>query len=291
VKATDAGGDSASSLGMTTALRHAHWLLALALTSGCSTSSTTAAAAPTTTAATAAALPATDADRDLHLQGALNARDLGGLQGSRGPVPADRVIRTAQLSKLTDTDKDALVRHQVKLDLDLRTSPEVRRQPDAIASDPRFAYDNISLVGAEETDLGTIVPLGNWYVRLLAEKQPELRRIFQRIAAQRDGAVLVHCTAGKDRTGVVVAILLDLAGVDRAAIVQNYSLTAQLIQPMARPIVARDPKLAPVLESPPEAMTTFLVALDGTYGGARGYLHTLRLSDADIAALSTRMGQ
>ncbi len=270
---------------MTTMLRTAPWLLALALTSACSASSTTAAAT------SIASVPATDADRDLHLQGALNGRDLAGLQGSHGSIPADRVLRTGQLSALTAADKDTLARHQVKLDLDLRTPPEVRRQPDAIASDPRFTYENVSLVGNEETDLSTIIPLGGWYVEMLAKKQPEFRQVFQRIAAQKDGAVLVHCTAGKDRTGMVIAILLDLAGVDRAIIVQNYALSAKNIAPMAGPIIAKDPKLAPVLASPPADMSRFLEALDGQYGGARSYLHTIGVTDAEVQALSSRMGQ
>jgi protein-tyrosine phosphatase len=279
----------------TTLLRPAPLLLLVALASGCSASSTGAPPATGTTLATTAApdpaAPRTDADRDLHLEGALNARDLAGLRGAHGPIPPDRLLRTADLSRATAADKDVLARHDVKLDLDLRTPGEVARRPDAIAGDPRFHYENVSLVGSEETDVASITSLGDWYIGMLARKQPEFRQTFQRIAAQKDGAVLVHCTAGKDRTGMVVAILLDLAGVDRATIAQNYALSAKNIESMARPLIEKDPKLTVVLGSPPADMMRFLEVLDTQYGGGRGYLHMIGVSDADIEALSKRLGQ
>ena len=279
---------------MTTLLRQSPLFLLVAL-AACSARSTSAPPATVTTAAmtssAGSAALVSDADRDLHLEGALNARDLAGLQGAHGPIPADRILRTADLSKATAADKDLLARHRVKLDLDLRTPGEVGRRPDAVAGDPRFQYENISLVGSDEVDVERITSLGDWYVQMLAQKQPEFRRTFQRIAAQKDGAVLVHCTAGKDRTGMVVAILLDLAGVERATIAQNYALSAKNIEPLARPLLEKNPKLAVVLASPPADMMHFLDVLDSQYGGGRGYLHMIGVSDPDIEALSKRLGQ
>ena len=90
---------------------------------------------------------------------------------------------------------------------------------------------------------------------------------------------------------MVVAILLDLAGVDRATIAQNYALSAKNIEAMARPLLAKDPKLTVVLGSPPADMMHFLEVLDTQYGGARGYLHLIGVVDPDIEALSERLGQ
>ena len=90
---------------------------------------------------------------------------------------------------------------------------------------------------------------------------------------------------------MVIAILLDLAGVDRATIAQNYALSAKNIASMARPMVEKDPKLAIVLGSPPADMAHFLEVLDARYGGARGYLHTIGVRDSDIEALTERLGQ
>ena len=239
----------------------------------------------------AAAVATTDSEPDLHLEGALNGRELGGITGRHGPIPPHRLLRTADLSKATPADRDILAKHDVKLDLDLRTRQEVGARPDTLARDPRFQYANISLFGESPLDLDHVTSLGDVYIAALAQNQPQFRDVFARLAAQSDGAVLIHCTAGKDRTGMVVAILLDLAGVDRPTIVANYASSAKNIESVARPRIEKDPKLAVLLGSPPADMERFLDALDLQYGGARSYLHTIGLCDAEIASLEARMGQ
>ncbi|WP_315387924.1 tyrosine-protein phosphatase [uncultured Stenotrophomonas sp.] len=287
--------------------------IALTLTPWMATAApkTAPAAAPQVAAATADNVQpvADDAQRVMTLEGAWNVRTFAGLQGRNGPIPATAFVRTADLSRLTVADRDALAAAGVKLDIDLRTGDEETQSPDLLANDARFDYQRISLMGTEKMDLQKMMTsfpdsLGAAYVQWLGSNQPQFREVFQRMAAQQDGAVLYHCTAGKDRTGIISGILLDLAGVPRADIVHNYAISAHYlegqpkdsamnVQMMAlirqHPEIAR--KMAGMGGTAPENMEMFLDALHAQYGGAAGYLKAVGLSEEEIRALQVRLGQ
>lgn len=288
--------------------------VALALSSWGTAANPPAAATTTATQAPQSANSnikplANDAQRVVPLEGAWNARTFAGLQGRNGPIPAMAFVRTADLSRLTVADRDALAAAGVKLDIDLRTGDEEQQSHDVLADDARFDYQRISLMGTEKMDLQKMMTqfpdsLGAAYVQWLGSNQPQFRQVFQRMAAQRDGAVLFHCTAGKDRTGIIAGILLDLAGVPRADIVHNYAVSAHYlegqpkdsamnVQMMAlmkqHPEIAR--KMAGMGGTAPENMDMFLDTLHQQYGGAAGFLKAVGLSDAEIHSLQVRLGQ
>lgn len=266
-------------------------------------------------AAAPAAVPANvtpradDAQRVLPLEGAWNVRTFAGLQGRNGPIPAMAFVRTADLSRLTAADRDRLAAAGVKLDIDLRTGDEEQQSPDLLARDPRFDYQRISLMGTEKMDLGRMMTqfpdtLGEAYVQWLGSNKPQFRQVFQRIAAQQDGAVLYHCTAGKDRTGIISGILLDLAGVPRADIVHNYAVSAHYLEGQPKDSAMNAQMLALMQQHPeiakkmagmggtaPANMEMFLDALHAQYGGAQGFLKAVGLSDAEIHSLQVRLGQ
>jgi protein-tyrosine phosphatase len=229
-----------------------------------------------------------DSQRALVLQSVRNGRDLGGLVGKKGPIPLGRFIRTGSLSHATESDKTVLADHGVKLDIDLRTVWEVLRSPDRLSGDKRFHYLNVSLVGVGLWDAIYPSSRGQLYVRALAHHQAQFHRVFHAMAQQKEGTVLFHCAAGKDRTGMVAAILLDLAGVDRETIVHNYAISAKYLYPSAR---GAEEEAAAISESPPEAIEMFLDALDRQYGGAAAYLERIGLSRSEIDALRDRLGQ
>jgi protein-tyrosine phosphatase len=256
-------------------------------------------AAPAVAAITAPQITpdAADSQRLIPLQGALNARDFAGLKGSHGDIPAASFIRTADLGHLTAADRDALAQRGLTLDVDLRSNDEATKSPDVLAKDPRFKYVRISLLGDLPTDMSHLSPsLGTLYVRALSNNQEQFRQVFDAMAAQKTGAVLYHCTAGKDRTGMITALLLDLAGVPRANIVHNYAISAYYLKPMMvsptiKDMVKKNPNMVALMGSPASAMEAFLDAVDHQYGGARGYLHKIGVSDANVTALQTRLGQ
>jgi protein-tyrosine phosphatase len=280
---------------------------ALALV-GCAAQPGPEARAPVAAAAVANAanaMPAAgDAARLVPVQGALNVRSFANLNGRHGPIPAGSFIRAADLSKLSGADRDALAAAGVTLDVDLRTADEAGSSPDVLAQDARFQYTRISLLGAEKIDLANLPDtLAEGYVQWLTSNQAEFRQVFKSMAAQQDGTVLFHCTAGKDRTGMIAATLLSLAGVPRGQIVHDYAISAHYLEPMmgseaqmaaSNPQLAemmKNPKIAAMRGSPPDAIEAFLDALDRQYGGAHNYLQTIGLSKDEIRSLQVRLGQ
>jgi protein-tyrosine phosphatase len=128
---------------------------------------------------------------------------------------------------------------------------------------------------------------GALYIHALRHHKSAFREVFRALADEREGAVLFHCTSGKDRTGLVAAILLSLAGVPREEIVHNYAISAQYLNPV--PLV-REPENA-ARESPPGAIEAFLRVLEDQYGGAYSYLRTIGVSETEVDALMARLGQ
>ena len=270
---------------------------------------TDTAAAPTTAASANVQPVAADAQRVIPLQGAWNTRTFAGLQGSHGPIPASAFVRTSDLGRLTPADRDALAAAGVTLDIDLRTADEQAQSPDLLATDARFAYQRTSLMGTEKMDLQKMMAtfpdsLGAAYVQWLDHSQPQFKQVFQRIAAERDGTVLFHCTAGKDRTGIIAGLLLDLAGVPRADIVHNYAISAHYLEGQPKDsamnaqimeLIKQNPeigrKMAGMSGTAPENMEMFLAALHAQYGGAEGYLKSIGVSEAEIDQLKVRLGQ
>ena len=252
---------------------------------------------------------AADAQRVIPLQGAWNTRTFAGLQGTHGPITASAFVRTSDLGRLTAADRDALAAAGVTLDIDLRTADEQAQSPDLLADDARFAYQRISLMGTEKMDLQKMMTtfpdsLGAAYVQWLDHSQPQFKQVFQRIAAEREGTVLFHCTAGKDRTGIIAGLLLDLAGVPRADIVHNYAISAHYLEGQPKDsamnaqimeLIRQNPdigrKMAGMSGTAPENMEMFLVALHQQYGGAEGYLKSIGVSEAEIDQLKLRLGQ
>jgi protein-tyrosine phosphatase len=275
-------------------------LLTTLLLAGCATAPAPQARTTGATATVArAGVPlAADATRLFPLQGSLNVRSFGELRGRNGPIPAGSFVRAADLNRLTAADRDLLAARGVVLDVDLRTAEEAASSADPLAVDERFRYVRISLLGTEKLDVANLPDdLGVMYVGSLAANQPQFRQVFETIAAQQDGAVLFHCTAGKDRTGMIAAMLLSLAGVPRSEIVHNYAISAHYLEPMMKqdPKMAeaarQNPKMAALMGSPAEAIESFLDALDRQHGGARAYLRKIGVSEADIGRLLQRLGQ
>jgi rhodanese-related sulfurtransferase len=116
------------------------------------------------------------------------------------------------------------------------------------------------------------------------------------IVAYADGPVLVHCSAGKDRTGVTVALLLRAVGVTREAILSDYATTEpnvprvlDRLQALGYDIPIHRARPPQLLLTPPKAMIGLLDTLDGWDGGAAGWLREHGLSDAGLAALRDRL--
>ncbi|MCU1659287.1 MAG: protein tyrosine/serine phosphatase [Pseudonocardiales bacterium] len=259
------------------------------------------------------------ASRWIDLDGAANARDLGGLPTADGRVTQhDRLIRSDNLQGLSAADVRALVdKHGVRTVADLRTEVEVALEgPGPMTHEALVAVRNFSLfpesgqntdVAALDDDAPVVLPWQNRgtdlgedashrgasgiYLRYLDDRADSVIAAL-RLIAGTDGATIVHCAAGKDRTGVVVALALAEVGVSREAIVEDYGLSADRIEAIfarlrASRTYADDLAGEPIDRHRPRTVTMerLLDALDESYGGAPGWLRAHGWTDDDAAAL------
>jgi protein-tyrosine phosphatase len=245
------------------------------------------------------------------LDGAANVRDVGGLPTTGGRlVKHHKLIRADNLQDLSTVDVRRLVDEiGVRAVADLRAETEVDATgPGPLTREPLVRIEHLSLLPAagKRTDVATEADAPhrlpssaperrgltvNSYLRYLAER-PDSVLASLRLMATTAGATVVHCAAGKDRTGVVVAVALDEIGVDRSAIVADYARSSERIAEIVARLSAT-PVYAPDLAGKavdsqavrPQTMEAFFAELDARFGGAAGWLRGRGWGDEDHDAL------
>jgi protein-tyrosine phosphatase len=239
----------------------------------------------------------TEYTRVLPIAGTYNVRDLGGYAAAHGETRWRRMLRADSLHRVDQQGIAALLDAGVTTVIDLRQADELAHQPNPLAKVPAVAYHNVSLFEGLAPDvMGPTDVLFELYKMALRDRQPVLARVLRLIADAPAGTVLFHCTAGKDRTGIVAALLLGMGGASREIIVQDYSLTAALIAPMVADMtagaVARgvDPAtFARVLASDPETMVATIDFIETEFGSLAAYLDGMGLETETIARLRNRL--
>lgn len=235
--------------------------------------------------------------RHLPVAGTYNVRDLGGYLTGKGETRWRRILRADGLHRLDADGMATLVGEGVTTVIDLRHADELASQPNPFSTNAAVRYHNVSLFDqlAPTPKPGGDVLL-ELYKLALAQRQDAIAAVLTTIAEAPEGVVLFHCTAGKDRTGIVALLLLALAGVEAALIVEDYAQTGRMIAPMVEEIlahaVARGADIEafrPLLASEPETMVATIAHLFEQYGSARQYLRTIGLDDATIARLHDRL--
>lgn len=244
--------------------------------------------------------------RRLPLEGPRNFRDLGGYPTRSGRrVRWGQIYRADALSELTDADIEYLDRLGLERVIDLRGEMEATQRPNRLAGVEGFAYTRLpvgegDLSAAEwarKYESGELGPVDqDWllrsYCRTLDERAQRVGEVLRVLAAEPSPAVF-HCTAGKDRTGIVSALLLLLLGVPREIAVGDYSLTALYTGgriPAAEEWFTQrgiDPELAAhLLTARRESMERALAHLDAAHGGEEVFLRERAgLAERDISAL------
>ena len=235
----------------------------------------------------------------LHIDGLVNVRDLGGLRTSDGRVIRSRqVIRSDNPKSLTDQGQSDLAGDIAPLlVVDLRMVAEVDREGYTIGHEPARVVNLPMIpqsgVTQEQIDAGAADNLVEDYTRQIEANAGSIIEALRLIAAPANRPVMVHCTAGKDRTGIVVAMLLGILGVDCETIVADYHVTTANMAPILERIrsaqVYQDNGLASapawIFESQPETMRAFLEAMSLRYGSAEGWALAKGLSPEDITRL------
>jgi protein tyrosine/serine phosphatase len=239
-------------------------------------------------------------DRRLDVTGLVNIRDLGGLRTAAGRcVRRGQVFRSDSLVGLTDEGADALLNaHGVRLVIDLRTPQECAREGRGPLAQHDVGYLNLPLepqaaLNEAEAAAGKATNLLDDYLAHLRLSGDRIVNAFRALAQPGTLPALVHCTAGKDRTGIVTALLLDLLDVEREAVVEDYAATGPAMAVVLERIRAseffRANGLAGaptwIFEARPETMRAFLATVDEEYGGTPSWARARGLADEDLEAL------
>ena len=230
--------------------------------------------------------------RVLTLTGTRNLRDVGGYPTVDGRRTRWRTLyRSDCLDQLDQPGQAWLVDAGVRTIVDLRDDEEVASNPNVFADARRIAYRRLPMWDQPlPADLDP--DLSNGYLRELDLCGGRLATILAAIVAPGALPAIIHCAAGKDRTGIVVALILAAAGVTREAISQDYALSTACLGPeyqaQARVWVAERgrewTRWAHLFECPPERMLKTLDHLDRQYGGVEAYLvrHGLDRSQLEL---------
>ncbi|CAL9279867.1 tyrosine-protein phosphatase [Streptomyces sp. NPDC095602] len=221
-------------------------------------------------------------DRHLPFQRLHNFRDLGGYAAGDGlTVRWGRLYRSDSLGKLRDGDWERFLALGVRTVVDLRYPWEIEWRG-RIPEHPSFAYHNLSIEHRpyDQAGLGPEVAvepyLAERYLEVAEDGVVELRRALEVIAADGSAPLVFHCASGKDRTGLLAALVLALLGVDEDTIVADFELTELARDRLVAEWLASDPgrELAwpPHFgRAPGEAMRLFLDGVAGRYGSLTGY--------------------
>jgi protein-tyrosine phosphatase len=239
--------------------------------------------------------------RWIDLEGADNTRDLGGLAvAGGGRTRFRRLLRAGTLQDLTASDVAYLTEDLgIQTVVDLRLADEAGREGSALAGIPGIRYFSLPLssTGKVRPDIvadGTEMDIVGHYVALLEGSSANIVTAARIFAGDMNGPAVFHCAAGKDRTGVLAAVVLDAVGVSREAIIADYALTGQRIKQIAarllrlatyRDMQALSRGIKGAATADEESMASFLDELHARYGSGAGYLTAQGLSAGELAAL------
>jgi protein-tyrosine phosphatase len=239
--------------------------------------------------------------RFVELEGCHNFRDLGGYTSSDGRrVRRGLVYRAAALHGLTEGDRRR-VREElgVRAIIDLRTEHEVSVEGPGDVAAPPVRYHNVPLIIRPAETRGPRLDepfeLDRFYLGLMEHGAPRVRAVIELLAAART-PVVFHCAAGKDRTGVISAVVLALLGVPEAELIEDYALTQRALGGVRRQLLASESyrqmwgDLPPAsLHALPETMTLLLGRVAQRWGSMLDYARAIGLEIRAIEELRARL--
>ena len=238
-------------------------------------------------------------DRHHPLEGCFNFRDIGGYRNREGrPIRWGRYYRAGRQDRMTEADLERVRQLGIRSQVDLRRPDEIAEQGRGPLGDLGADYHNIAVIPEGGTEhlsrfVGDTGISGRRYMGYLSFGPKTWQDLFELFASADNHPVLVHCTAGKDRTGVTTAFLLTVLGVDRDIIEADYLLTnrdvprqvAFMEKTLGLPEDMSRDEFIRIAGVPETAMKDFLDHLEEEHGGALAYLESIGIDPAMQAAV------
>lgn len=251
----------------------------------------------------------TETARHIELDGCYNFRDLGGYAARDGcTVRQGRLFRSDALHHLTGEDVTR-IREELglRLVIDVRSEHEVRSTPPSPLVEPPVRYHNVPFFSSEGPRMSAADRgrrrssgrarrhLGDRYFELLAGGGKQVARMLELIAAADEPAVF-HCAAGKDRTGMLSAVILGLLGVSERDIIEDYALTSRNIERIVDRLFETpsyqstlDTLPPETLHANPQSMESLLALVREEWGSMLGYAEWCGVLPATLAQLDAAL--
>jgi protein tyrosine/serine phosphatase len=238
--------------------------------------------------------------RKIDVEGCSNFRDLGGYPTESGGELRWRVVfRSDGLHELTRAGV-ATLRDEIELGhiIDLRSDAELGFDGRGLLEQEAMHFHHMALFpdhSGNERASARDVSLGKLYLGMVAHAGPRLAAVIDELS-HNDTPSVFHCSAGKDRTGVISALLLGTLGVANDIIVADYAATREGLEGIVAKLSRSKgyentwKALPPhTLHADPETMVEFLAELSARYGGVRECVRAIGVGDESVARLEARM--
>lgn len=246
--------------------------------------------------------------RDLVWDGCLNVRDLGGLpKADGGETRFGSIVRADDVHQLSEEGWRALVDYGVRTAIDLRRDHEREDDPPADlpievvhvpfmeASEEEWEEIAEELEAATAAAPDDATATRDAYLIFLERFADNVAESVRAVAQAADGGVVIHCVGGKDRTGLLTAFLLHLAGVSDDEVAADYALSEERLLPRHQAWFdgaetdEELERLRRIAQTPAASMTGVFAELERRYGTIEGYLHHIGLTDADLDQVRARL--
>lgn len=223
-------------------------------------------------------------DRHLRLPGTRNLRDVGGYAAADGRrVRWRTLLRTDALDRLPATSQAALLALGLRQVIDLRWPHELDEAPSVFGASDRVTYRSIPLLADDPTPT---IGLAATYRHMLDVRAAQLVEVVRALIAPGGLPAVIGCAAGKDRTGVAIAVILATVGVPTDVVVADYAISAELFAADHTDEHLADWRAGSVVvESPPEYMHEALAHLEARHGGAASLLTAHGMTEQELECL------
>ena len=245
-----------------------------------------------------------DESRHLIWDGCWNVRHLGGFRiEGLGKTREGALIRSGNLARLSIQGQAAIREADVSAIIDVRSAYELKIEANPFATSKQASqlptYYHLPLMNEDDLEamrlVNTAPSLLAMYQIMLEHFMLNIAAIMIAIADAPPGAVVIHCHAGKDRTGLVVALVLRLTGVSPEDIARDYALSDLYLQSQYQEMLAQKTNseerisLAAQLTSKPETMENLLQHIEDHYGGVGAYLKLCGVRENSLDRITQRM--
>ena len=224
-----------------------------------------------------------------------NFRDTGGYPAHNGGTTRWRTLfRSDSPHRLPEADRASLIKHGLRTAIDLRQAEELAESPSVFAASAHVTYCHLPLLSDVPSMPEVLPALVDIYRSILDDRRAQVGAALAALATPGALPAVVNCTAGKDRTGLIVALVLGLAGVPEETIVADYALSGTCLAGVyldeaRQRAEARGFSYDLQVLCEPDFMRTTLAHLKKRYGGIEAYVRTTGVSDAEIDQLRQAM--